>query len=266
MDKWWLDPPGHTAWSEWSAGRISFRGREGQRVPVPHPFRLAAKAALRAAATAYSGRVPAQLLPFLVVVGVLTVTPGPDMALVLRNGMRGGVPVAWWTGLGCCSGIAVHATAAVIGLSALLAASATAFTVVKLVGAAYLVYLGLSALWHSRRNPGAPQAAAGLAPVTVGRGTAFRQGMVSNLLNPKIALIFLSLIPQFVSPGEPAFATTAVLAAVFLGLALLWWRLFSFAVAGLGRLLSRPRVRTAFERATGAVLIGLGARVALTDH
>jgi threonine/homoserine/homoserine lactone efflux protein len=181
--------------------------------------------------------------------------------------MRGGSRTAWWTGLGCCSGIAVHATAAVVGLSALLAASATAFTVVKLAGAAYLVYLGASALWHSRGTGGAaPEPAEGPAPAVIGRAAAFRQGAVSNLLNPKIALIFLTLLPQFVSAGEPIVATTAVLAAVFLALAVVWWRVFSWGVAALGLVLSRRRVRTMFERATGVVLIGLGLRVALTDR
>jgi threonine/homoserine/homoserine lactone efflux protein len=210
--------------------------------------------------------VPAQLLPFLAVVVVLTLTPGPDMALVLRNGVRGGVRTAWWTGLGCCAGIAVYAAASAVGLAAILAASATAFMVLKLVGAAYLVYLGVMALWHSRKKPGAPARVAVPTPAeAVGRRAAFRQGLVSNLLNPKIALIFLTLIPQFVSPGEPAF-TTGVLAAVFLGLAVLWWRLFSLAVGVLGQVLSRERVRTAVERVTGTVLIGLGVRVALTNH
>jgi threonine/homoserine/homoserine lactone efflux protein len=209
--------------------------------------------------------VPAQFLPYLAVVGLLTLTPGPDMALVLRNGVRGGVQVAWWTGLGCCSGIAVYAAASSLGLAALLAASAEAFLVVKLVGAAYLVYLGVMALWHSRGKPAA-LADDVAAPVALGRADAFRQGVMSNLLNPKIALIFLTLIPQFVSRGEPAFTTTSVLAATFLAMAVLWWRLFSLAVGALGRYLARERVRTFVERLTGTVLIGLGLRVALTDH
>jgi threonine/homoserine/homoserine lactone efflux protein len=191
--------------------------------------------------------VPHQLLPFLAVVGLLTLTPGPDMALVLRNGVRGGARVAWWTGLGCCTGITVYAAASAVGLAAVLAASATAFTVVKIAGAAYLVYLGAKALWHARRS-------------------AFRQGLVSNLLNPKIALIFLTLIPQFVSRGEPAFSTTAFLAASFLCMAVLWWRIFSLAVGALGGLVARDRVRLTIERLTGAVLIGLGVRVAFTHR
>ena len=209
--------------------------------------------------------MPSQILPFLAVVGLLTLTPGPDMALVLRNGVRGGVRIAWWTGLGCCTGIGAYAVAASLGLAALLAASAGAFLVVKMVGAAYLIYLGVMALWHSRKQPEAADVAAP-SPKTVGRADAFRQGLMSNLLNPKIALIFLTLIPQFVSRGEPAFSTTAILAATFLGMAVLWWRLFSFAIGWLGRYLARDRVRTAIERLTGTVLIGLGLRVALTEH
>ncbi|QTE28934.1 LysE family translocator [Pengzhenrongella sicca] len=210
--------------------------------------------------------MPAELVPFLLVVAVLTVTPGPDMALVLRNGVRDGVPAAWRTGLGCCAGIAVHATAAVVGLSAILAASATAFTVVKLLGAAYLVYLGISAIWHARSTGrSSVKQAAPEEPAQQGHGSAFRQGLLTNLLNPKIALLFLTLIPQFVSPGEPALATTATLAAVFLAAAVLWWRAFSFLVVPLGRLLSRDRMRQNFERLTGAVLVALGIRVALAD-
>ena len=187
------------------------------------------------------------------------------MALVLRNGVRGGVRMAWWTGLGCCTGIAAYALASAIGLAAILAASATAFMVIKFVGAAYLVYLGVMALWHTRRHPAASTPTEAPVPTVLGRTTAFRQGLVSNLLNPKIALIFLTLIPQFVSPGEP-YTTTAVLAAVFLGIAVVWWRVFSLAVGALGPVLSRDRVRIAIERVTGTVLIGLGLRVALTDR
>jgi threonine/homoserine/homoserine lactone efflux protein len=203
--------------------------------------------------------MPQQLVPFLLVVAVLTITPGPDMALVLRNGVRGGAVPAWWTGLGCCTGIAVHATAATLGLSALLAASAQAYTVVRLAGAAYLVYLGVTALVKARRGRSAAEAPP--APAA-DRWSAFRQGVLSNLLNPKIALLFLTLLPQFIGVGEPRLATSATLAAVFLCVAVVWWRVFSLAVGALGRVLSQERVRLALERLTGAVLVGLGIRVA----
>ena len=211
--------------------------------------------------------MPHQFLPFLLVVGLLTLTPGPDMALVLRNGIRGGVRVAWWTGLGCCTGIAGYAAASALGLAALLAASPAAFTALKLVGAAYLVYLGVTSLFRRPRPVVSEPAGPAVVPEpALARGQAFRQGLMSNLLNPKIALIFLTLIPQFVSPGEQALRTTAVLAGTFLAMAVLWWRIFSVAVGALGRLMARDRVRAAVERTTGVVLIGLGLRVAFAEH
>jgi threonine/homoserine/homoserine lactone efflux protein len=198
--------------------------------------------------------MPDLLLPYLGVIAVLTITPGPDMLLVLRNGVRGGTRAAWLTGLGCCTGIAIHATLAVLGLSAILAASSEAFTVVKIAGAAYLVWLGVGALVRPGEltEPDAAQR----------RGSAYRQGLFTNLLNPKIALLFLTLLPQFVADGEPRVATTAVLAAIFLAGAVLWWRAFSLLVGPLGRFLSRPRVVAWFERGTGALLVAIGVRVA----
>jgi threonine/homoserine/homoserine lactone efflux protein len=144
----------------------------------------------------------------------------------------------------------------------LLAASAVAFTVVKLLGAAYLLYLGATALWHARRGTARNAAPTEVSAVPLERRAAFKQGMWSNLLNPKIALIFVTLLPQFVGDGEPRLTTTAELAVVFIALAVLWWRLFSLLVAALGAYLSKARVRTVFERITGTVLIGLGLRVA----
>lgn len=249
--------------------------------------------------------MPDLLVPYLAVIAVLTITPGPDMLLALRNGIRGGAHAAWVTGLGCCTGIAIHATLAVLGLSAILAASSEAFTVVKVAGAAYLVVLGVQAVVgsfrggarspgdsalpppsggayaaHQRSSAGAHVALrrssagahtappwggdrASPVPVGVPAGGYFRQGLVTNLLNPKIALLFLTLLPQFVAGGEPRVATTALLAAVFLGIAVLWWRAFSLVVGPLGRFLSRPGVVAWFDRVTGALLVGLGVRVAV---
>jgi threonine/homoserine/homoserine lactone efflux protein len=204
--------------------------------------------------------VPELLIPYLAVIAVLTITPGPDMLLVLRNGIRDGTAAAWATGLGCCTGIAVHATLAVLGLSAILAASSQAFTTVRLAGAAYLVVLGVQAIAGSFRGREPDLAGAGGPPEA---RSAYRQGLVTNLLNPKIALLFLTLLPQFVADGEPRVATTAVLAAIFLVAAIAWWRAFSLAVGPLGRFLSRPRVVAWFDRATGTLLVGLGVRVAL---
>lgn len=213
--------------------------------------------------------MPAQLVPFLLFVIMLTIVPGPDTALGLRNSLRGGSTAMWWTGLGCCAGLLVHAAASVIGLSALLAASAAAYTAVKLAGAGYLVWLGASTLWKSLRHRPAPppsetpEAAATATGTALTRRTAFRQGLVSNLLNPKIILLFLTLLPQFISPGEPRVATSTALALTFLAVALVWWRLISWLVGGMRKLLARRRVVVALERLTGGVLLAVGLRVAL---
>lgn len=211
--------------------------------------------------------MPEQVVPFLVVVIVLTVVPGPDTALGLRNSIRGGSSAMWWTGLGVCSGIFVHAAASVVGLSAILAASASAYSAIKIAGAAYLFWLGASTLWkiwrdrHQTSDPAA--VAATSAPGgRIDRRTAFRQGFVSDLLNPKIALLFLTLLPQFIEPDEPRALTSFVLTLVFVGVALVWWRLTSWLAGGLRKALARDRVRRTLEATTGAVMVLLGIRVA----
>ncbi|RCW45235.1 threonine/homoserine/homoserine lactone efflux protein [Halopolyspora algeriensis] len=214
--------------------------------------------------------MPDQLLPFLLLAVLITVAPGPDTALGLRNSLRGGTSAMWWTGLGCCSGLLVHAAASVAGLSALLAASAAAYTVVKIAGAAYLVWLGASTLWKSWRHRNNPLGAAveptGAAqdPARSGitKRAAFRQGLISNLLNPKIIILFLTLIPQFVSPEEPQAMTSIVLALSFLAVGLTWWRLASWLVGSLQRFVTRHRVRLTLERLTGTAMVALGLRVA----
>jgi threonine/homoserine/homoserine lactone efflux protein len=213
--------------------------------------------------------VPQLLVPFLGMVAVLTVTPGPDMLLVLRNGLRCGPRVAWFTGLGCCLGIACHATAAVLGLSAVLAASAGAYMVVKTVGALYLAYLGmrmLQAAWRPRAEAAAEAADDEPSPVletmAVGPRGAFRQGLFTNLLNPKIALLFLTLLPQFVGSDEPRLQTTATLAAVFLAIAVAWWRLFTLLLGPVSRLLRGARARRVLDGVAGTMLVGIGVKVA----
>ena len=213
--------------------------------------------------------MPQLLLPFLGVVAVLTVTPGPDMLLVVRNGLSAGVRGAWLTGLGCCAGISVHATAAVLGLSAILAASAAAYATVKLAGAAYLAYLGIRLLISAIMCGVEPPSVDAAPPPAADRGvgTAFRQGLVTNLLNPKIALLFLTLLPQFVADGEPRLRTTATLALIFLGIAVLWWRTFSLAIGPISRALRGRRSRRLLDMVAGCALVAISARVALEgDH
>jgi len=202
------------------------------------------------------------LVAFAGVAAIIIVLPGPDMALVLRNGVVSGRRAALETALGINAGLLVWALAAALGIAALLNASATAFTALKLAGAAYLVWLGLRALRDAWRGtstlPGpAERSQRGRAD------SAFRQGLLSNLLNPKIALVFTTLIPQFVEPGDPAVARTVLLAAIFICMGLAWLTSYALLVAQAGRLLRRPVVRRVLNAIVGTALTAFGVRLAL---
>jgi threonine/homoserine/homoserine lactone efflux protein len=217
--------------------------------------------------------VPEHLIPFLGVVAVITILPGPDMALGVRNGVRGGTRAAWFTGLGCLNGLCVWATASVVGLAALIAASGRAFDVVRIAGAVYLAILGLGALRSaitgqeatSGRMRFGPQSAASedVSPAATPMAVYFRQGLISNLLNPKIALLFLTLLPQFVGTREARTLTTAELALAMIVVETLWWGLFSVAVGAVAKALARPAVRRGVEGFAGTLLVGLAVRVAV---
>jgi threonine/homoserine/homoserine lactone efflux protein len=198
---------------------------------------------------------------FVAVAALLVVTPGVDMALVSKNALLHGRRVALLTALGINAGIVVWTAAAALGVAALIRASATAFTVLKLAGAAYLVYLGLQAIWLSRRgrlhggdhDPGGRR---------LGPPSGFRQGLLSNLANPKIAVFFTGFIPQFVSPGQSVVLNSLALGAIFNLLGVVWLVVFALLVSRAGGLLRRPRVRSVLDRLTGCVLVGLGVRLA----
>ena len=202
------------------------------------------------------------LVAFAGVAAIIIVLPGPDMALVLRNGVVSGRRAALETALGINAGLLVWALAAALGIAALLNASATAFTALKLAGAAYLVWLGLRALRDAWRGastlPGPAERAQRGRP-----DSAFRQGLLSNLLNPKIALVFTTLIPQFVEPGDPAVARTVLLAAIFICMGLAWLTSYALLVAQAGRLLRRPVVRRVLNAIVGTALTAFGVRLAL---
>jgi threonine/homoserine/homoserine lactone efflux protein len=197
-----------------------------------------------------------QVLAFAGVALLLTLTPGPDMALVLRNSIRGGRTAAYRTIMGIAAGLVVWAAATALGVAAVLSASATVFTALKLAGGAYLVYLGVQTLLALRRGEEAPAAAREARR----RGSPLRQGLVTNLLNPKLAVLFTTLLPQFISPDDPAFAKSILLAAVFVAIGLTWLVLYANLVGLVAR--SR-RFRRAVETVSGVVLIALGARLAL---
>jgi threonine/homoserine/homoserine lactone efflux protein len=181
------------------------------------------------------------------------------MALVLRNGLGRGRRAAIETAVGVNAGLLVWALAAALGLAALLQASAAAFTLLKLAGAAYLLWLGLRTLREAWRGTSGVMA----EPARRRRGTSpFRQGLLSNVLNPKIALVFTTLIPQFVDSGDAALAQTLLLAGVFIGMGLVWLTSYALLVAKLGALLRHSVVRRVLSALSGTVLTALGLRLA----
>lgn len=210
----------------------------------------------------YGSLVGSQIWAFVGVAVVVIVVPGADMALVAKNTIAGGRPAGLRTIMGTMTGVAVHIAAAILGLSAVLAASATAFETVKLIGAAYLVFLGMQTLWSSRKR--AP-AATGENGRALASGRPFVQGMLTNVLNPKLSVFFISFVPQFVSTDAPAVPQIAFLSSIFVAMATVWLLVYVSALGRLGRFLSRPLVRRRLDRMVGTVLVGLGLRLALAD-
>jgi RhtB (resistance to homoserine/threonine) family protein len=203
--------------------------------------------------------VDPRLYAFVGVAAILTILPGADMALVTRNVLTIGRRRTMLTIVGIGSGCIVHATASALGLSAILATSATAFGVVKTIGAAYLVWLGVQSIRDARRPTAQPAAA------TTERRSQwgpFLQGFLTNVLNPKVAIFYLTFLPQFIRPNEPVFRRSLFLASIHIAMGFLWLATYAWFVDQLGAVLTRPRVKAWLERITGGVLIALGARLA----
>ncbi len=198
-----------------------------------------------------------QLIAFVPVALVLILTPGPDTLMIVRHSARGSrAGMAAIAGVVC--GLTVHGTAAVVGLSALLATSAKAFAIVKLVGAAYLVFLGIKALIGSvRRRPSTE--GAHRAPSTA---NAFRQALLTNLLNPKIAVFFVAFIPQFVRQDSMVAAQTAMLAATFVALTAAWFVVLMAGVSRASRALASATMRRWIDRVAGTTFVAFGLRLA----
>ena len=201
------------------------------------------------------------VLAFLAVSALVIMTPGPDTALTIRNvllvGRRGGISTA----LGVSTGQAAWAIATAAGVAALLAASRPVFLVVKFAGAAYLTFLGATALRAAMRPSVAQSDIDSRHGKATGVRRAFRQGVISNLANPKMAVYFTAVLPQVVG-AHASFAPLAMFGLAFSLLTFAWLSLYSVAVSWAGAVLLRPRVRRALEATTGAVLIALGLHVA----
>jgi threonine/homoserine/homoserine lactone efflux protein len=205
------------------------------------------------------------VLGFLVAVAPITTTPGTSLTLVVSRVAAGGRRQGWWVILGTVTGIYVHATLAAVGLAALVLRSSQAFWIVKLVGAGYLVGLGLWLLWSAARRRHPTDPAARRPRRLPWRGHhPYLQGLLGNVLNPKAAGVYLTLAPQFLDSHDSVLIPMLMLASAHAVLHTCWlagWTAISGAAA---RLLRTVRVRRALDRLTGVLLVGLGIRAAAT--
>jgi len=221
--------------------------------------------------------VTTALLGFALASTLVILAPGPDSMLVMRNTMRGGRRAGWVTACGTLSGLVIWALAAALGLSALLRVSHVGYDILRFCGAAYLLWLGVTSLAHFRRkNTAEPVAQAGgsapavpgpTVPGRTGPGAArprraYLNGMLSNLLNPKISVFFMAFLPAFVPAGASAVGFSLVLGIWFIAETGLWLAVVAWLADRGVRWLRRPAVQRWMERITGIVLIGFGLRLA----
>ncbi|WP_175871650.1 LysE family translocator [Burkholderia sp. BCC0397] len=204
---------------------------------------------------------------FVFAVFLLNITPGPDTAYIVGRSVAQGRGAGLMSAFGISAGCCVHALACAFSLTALLAASATAFTVIKLVGAAYLIYLGVRMI--IAKQAAAPSGAeAAQAAAAKPLRQLFMQGFWTNVLNPKVVLFFVSFFPQFVSADSPhkawAFLT---LGAVFVAMSTVWTSLVAWVAGSVTQRFSgKPGVKKWLDRTVGSAFVGLGLRLASSQH
>ncbi len=202
---------------------------------------------------------------YLIAITLLTITPGVDTLLVMRNTGRGGLGDGCVTSVGICSGLFIHATLSALGISLLLVETAWAFSALKWAGACYLVWLGLGSLRQALNRGEEPSARVlAVARRNVPMLASFREGLLSNVLNPKTALFYMALLPQFVDPAGNAFQQSLMLAGVHFLLAMLWqcglaWMVVTFRSLGVS-----PRLKRVLNGLTGGFFVAMGAKLAST--
>lgn len=205
--------------------------------------------------------IDAQLMAFTAIAAVLAFTPGADTLLVIKNSVRNGAGGGWATAVGVLSGTLFHAMISALGLSVIIAQSDPLFQSLKGLGALYLVWLGIQTLRSGGAGAGEEESH-GTKALT----ECFQEGLVTNLLNPKVAIFYIALLPQFINPGDSVLAKSILLASIHNGLSLLWLGGLAAAI-GRGRAwVQQKRVRDWLARISGVVLIGLGIRLALESN
>ncbi len=211
-----------------------------------------------------------QLLAFTGIVALLTLTPGADTMLVIRSVLSRGWKAGILTTLGISFGLFVHATLSALGLSLILMRSAAVFEIIKLAGAGYLLYLGGSSSWRALRSQPDQEAvtlddqATNEPPVKGWR--SFSDGLITNVLNPKVVIFYLAFLPQFIDPGDPVLVKSVALTCIHVLLGLIWYSLISLFMGRLKAFFTNAKVKKGLEATTGLILIAFGVRLALEQR
>ncbi|ASS98320.1 MULTISPECIES: LysE family translocator [Geobacillus] len=202
------------------------------------------------------------LYPFLLLSIFLIVLPGPDTAVVTKNTISVGKIGGLKTALGVCCALFLHTAAASLGLSAVMMQSALLFSALKYIGAVYLTYLGVKALYSAIKQG----EAAGMETDVNSKGlqpACFRQGFLTDFLNPKVAAFFLTFLPQFVAPGVHSFAPFLMMGAAYTAMTAIWFLFYISFIHYISDFMKRPKTKKWIEGITGAVMIGFGIKLAL---
>ena len=190
----------------------------------------------------------------------LIILPGPDIAIATKNTVTVGRIGGLKTVLGTCCALLIHTSAAILGLSAIIVKSALLFSVFKYVGAVYLIYLGIKTLWSLKKK----EEAASVEMNTksqFGNTSCFKQGFLTNILNPKVAVFFLTFLPQFVDPGSNTFLPFLIMGITYTILTAVWFLLYVYLINHISAFMKKPKTQNIIEGITGTILIGFGIKL-----
>lgn len=210
--------------------------------------------------------LPENFGEFLIAITILSMIPGADTMMVIRNSLRGGFIDGAVTSTGICSGLFVHAAVSGCGLALILYNSAQIYHFIKIIGALYIIWLGLQNLWEAKnryRATSADQLATCSAPLCVRR--SFTEGVLSNVLNPKTAVFYITFLPQYMNPEGNLLLQSFTLAGIHFGISFIWQNILAGVVDRAKQIITAPKSRSCIEATAGTILVGLGIKLAASE-
>ena len=199
---------------------------------------------------------------FVIMCIFLILLPGPDTAIATKNTVTVGKIGGLKTALGTCCALLIHTSAAVLGLSTIIVKSALLFSIFKYVGAVYLIYLGVKTLWSLKKKEEAATVEVNTKK-QLENTSCFKQGFITNILNPKVAVFFLTFLPQFVESGSNTFIPFLIMGITYTVLTAVWCLLYISLINQISAFMKKPKTQNIIEGITGTILIGFGIKLAL---